>query len=45
MTAKAMKGDRKKTIMAGCDDYIAKPFVTEDILKMIEKWLQVSKSN
>ena len=45
MTAKAMKGDRKKTIMAGCDDYIAKPFVTEDILKMIEKWLHVSKSN
>jgi len=45
MTAKAMRGDRKKTIMAGCDDYIAKPFVTQDILKIVEKWLQVSKSN
>jgi len=45
MTAKAMKGDRQRTLMAGCDDYIAKPFVTDDILKIVEKWLQVSKSN
>ncbi len=39
MTAKAMKGDREKTILAGCDDYIAKPFVTDDILKLLQKWL------
>jgi len=39
MTAKAMKGDREKTIEAGCDDYIAKPFVIEDVLKLISKWL------
>jgi CheY-like chemotaxis protein/anti-sigma regulatory factor (Ser/Thr protein kinase) len=38
MTAKAMKGDRQKIIFAGCDDYIAKPFMSKDILKMVEKW-------
>lgn len=45
MTAKAMKGDREKTILAGCDDYIAKPFVTEDILKIIRKWLSEQQKN
>ncbi|MCZ6819417.1 MAG: PAS domain S-box protein [Calditrichaeota bacterium] len=45
MTAKAMKGDREKTLMAGCDDYIAKPFVTADLLRLVEKWLRVAKSN
>ncbi|MFQ5823165.1 MAG: PAS domain S-box protein [bacterium] len=39
MTAKAMKGDREKTFLAGCDDYIAKPFMTDDILQLVEKWL------
>ncbi|MFQ5864529.1 MAG: PAS domain S-box protein [bacterium] len=45
MTAKAMKGDREKTFFAGCDDYIAKPFMTNDILKLVEKWLRASKMN
>jgi PAS domain S-box-containing protein len=40
MTAKAMKGDREKIILAGCDDYIAKPFMTKEILQLVEKWLQ-----
>ncbi len=39
MTAKAMKGDREKIILAGCDDYIAKPFMTKEILQLVEKWL------
>ncbi len=38
VTAKAMKGDRERTLQAGCDDYIAKPFVTEEILRMVRKW-------
>ena len=39
MTAKAMKGDREKVKLAGCDDYIAKPFMTKEILNLIEKWI------
>ncbi|MFQ6112832.1 MAG: response regulator, partial [bacterium] len=45
MTAKAMKGDREKTFLAGCDDYIAKPFMTNEILKLVEKWLHESEVN
>ena len=33
-----MKGDREKTIEAGCDDYISKPIDPEKILAKIEKW-------
>lgn len=40
MTAKAMKGDREKIILAGCDDYIAKPFMSKEILQLVEKWLR-----
>ena len=45
MTAKAMKGDREKTILAGCDDYIAKPFETQAILNLVKKWMQEGKMN
>jgi len=40
VTAKAMKGDRERTLQAGCDDYVAKPFVTEEILRVVEKWAE-----
>ena len=39
------EADKVLGLELGADDYITKPFVTEDILKMVEKWLQVSKSN
>ena len=38
LTARAMKGDREKTMEAGCDDYISKPIDPEEILAKIEKW-------
>ena len=40
MTARAMTGDREKTIRAGCDDYVSKPINPDKILKKIEKWLR-----
>ena len=37
-TAYAVEGDREKFIGAGMDDYIAKPFQPEELVKIIEKF-------
>jgi PAS domain S-box-containing protein len=37
-TAYAMCEDRKKAIEAGCDDYISKPIIKSELLKLIEKY-------
>ena len=39
LTAKAMKGDREKTIAAGASDYITKPLDTEQLLSLVRVWL------
>lgn len=38
-TAFAIAGDREKVLKAGCDDYISKPIVIEELMKKIEKWI------
>ena len=39
MTAHALKGDRKKCLNAGIDDYIAKPIHPKKLRDVIEKRL------
>jgi len=39
LTAKAMKGDRKKCLDAGASDYIAKPVNTDQLLSLMRVWL------
>lgn len=39
LTADAMKGDDKKCIEAGCDDYLAKPVSRKELLQKIRKYL------
>ncbi len=39
LTAKAMKGDRKKCIEAGASDYLAKPVNIDKLLSMMRVWL------
>jgi two-component system, cell cycle response regulator DivK len=38
LTSYAMKGDREKTIEAGCDGYIAKPVDIQDLLKTVKSF-------
>jgi CheY-like chemotaxis protein len=39
LTAKAMKGDREKSIGAGASDYIVKPVDTDQLLSLMRVWL------
>jgi hypothetical protein len=39
LTAKAMKGDREKSISSGASDYIAKPVDTDQLLSLMRVWL------
>ena len=39
VTARAMQGDRDKSIAAGATDYVTKPVDTEDLLTVMEVWL------
>jgi len=40
LTAKAMKGDREKSINAGASDYIPKPVDVEHLLRVMRQWLE-----
>ena len=39
LTAKAMKGDREKSIESGASDYITKPVDVEQLLSLMRVWL------
>jgi HAMP domain-containing protein/CheY-like chemotaxis protein/signal transduction histidine kinase len=39
LTAKAMKGDREKSIESGASDYITKPVETDQLLSLMRVWL------
>jgi len=39
VTANALAGDRENCLAAGVDDYIAKPFTTEMLVRKMKNWL------
>jgi CheY-like chemotaxis protein len=42
VTARAMPGDREKSLVAGANDYITKPVDTDELLGRMERWLSAS---
>ncbi|WP_275462681.1 HAMP domain-containing protein [Streptomyces noursei] len=40
LTAKAMKGDREKSIDSGASDYVTKPVDTDHLLSVMEHWMR-----
>jgi PAS domain S-box-containing protein len=45
LTADAMSGDREKCLASGMDDYIAKPYKAEDLVRIIHKWAHSTADN
>ena len=39
MTANAFKSDREKCLAAGMNDYLSKPFDSEELQRLLSKWL------
>ena len=37
LTASAMRGDRERFLDAGCDDYLSKPFMTAELIELVQK--------
>ncbi|MBO2455481.1 HAMP domain-containing protein [Actinomadura barringtoniae] len=40
LTAKAMKGDQEKSLVAGMSDYVTKPVEIEHLFDVMRKWLE-----
>jgi CheY-like chemotaxis protein len=41
LTSYAMKGDKERTLEAGCDGYISKPIDIRELMKTVEHFCQV----
>ncbi|MFC1442031.1 HAMP domain-containing protein [Streptacidiphilus sp. N1-10] len=43
LTAKAMKGDKEKSLAAGASDHVTKPVDTDHLLAVMEHWLRARR--
>jgi CheY-like chemotaxis protein len=44
LTANAFEEDRRRCLAAGMDDYLAKPFDRDDLLRLLERWCSAKAS-
>ena len=44
VTAHAMAGDRRRCLDAGCDDYLAKPVSSQDLTRLLRRYLAATGS-
>jgi len=44
-TACVIAGDKENCLRAGCNDYISKPIITEELLQIVDKYIGVSADN
>jgi two-component system cell cycle response regulator DivK len=44
VTAFAMPGDRERILASGCDAYVAKPFSIDEVLALIERYVDDGKA-
>lgn len=43
LTASAMRGDRERFMMAGCDDYLSKPLQVKELMMKVEGFFEPKK--
>jgi response regulator RpfG family c-di-GMP phosphodiesterase len=45
ITAHALMGDKEKCIEAGMNDYISKPIISDNLIMMMDKWLNINTTS